>query len=1522
MFFFKNIRKNCFYTKIYENIKILRGLKAKNKGAELIENTYKGQHSNIGDKKKIDNTISCEDNEFYKHIYSKLKEKKSESVYEKKSENFYEKKSENFYEKKNRQESIISSDKENVVNSFKEIGKNTETNNKNKYLINKRDNINNQNIHSNGKYLKRKEIYLKYNDSSSNRNKINKETTTLRNEYDKNCKKKAKLEKLEKTEEKKNDEIVIRDGNNKEIYNDGKDKKKIFQKNCKNIECNFEGSDFKEKNKNSYVHVKYEKYWSMDKINKVAELENNANVKNKVFKGVLFVSPFDTTKSFVVEEKAESKTSKIKYYNVYGYISRNRALNNDIVYAYTCRRKIIKNCKIDKKGNEENCQNSEIEEKNLNENEIELEYLFDNENIKDKINEEENFCRVIRVLERKNIEIVCNLNYLNIKEYINNLFKTKKGLNVLIEQEKQKGVFAKFQPTDTRFPCFIYDSKDLTINRILNYIKKKKKNLYVLINFRKWEENEINPTGDIISILGNEQNFFSIIYFFLYFYKINFHIYKKNEMSYLKSEIIVGNKLINTFIERKNKSVCGDSKYDCFSKMNEKDYMSIEFEKKINYLKEIQKKKKIEKYMIKSLLTNREILTHLDVFTIDPPTAKDLDDALSIQFIHPDQFSNIKYKYKIGVHISDVSFFISPNSYYDRIASTLCNTLYMELMVFHMLPSIISEDVCSLNTSGNKLSFSVFFYLDNLSNPYENIKEKKSENVEMKKCIIKSKYKLCYDDVENYIDDVYTSIDNFEKKKKKKIIIEKDYIKEWEEKILINGYMNIDGLIPDFEKICDKYNLSIKIASDIFRLYLLSKHIKNKTGRKTINQNELLMFFLNNKNEMNKMIPISIDYVKKFLKKKGVNNEKTEKLNKNEDEIFENIFENVMKKMDIENIEIKIIKNKIKSHMLIEEMMIFTNFLVAKKICEYNNIGILRIHDDTTNEIKNNLLQFIDHNTYKKINTIINIKENNINNILSVCEKILNKNSFLCLQYNILKLYKQAIYVPNIENNENIHHFGLSLNNYIHFTSPIRRYIDIITHRILNNILEKKKPLYNYDQIKKICELCNIQKKKTDDIQIHMKNFFLNKYLVYLNEEYKHKMVNEYSLKIRKNKNEKINRDTRILSKSELNGSEPIDHNQIVNGINNLNLKMDKSENYDFEKCEEKECKVELYKKHFYIYKNIISFMTYSYIHDIIVKKSVKRNICINILNDNYINVDDNGIIYEGSCGDNVYTCCIPILLLSDKKNENLFEKSITSKNKENDSVPYDVEVDKYFDEITKSEHGNCKSDEKKIKNAISFYVPLLETEKSVSENLLNLKFELIYISFQDDKFIYNTVFDILYKINSKKNNEEKYISRNFYEKEKYEEDKLKKECLNNIYKNILNIKIKVRYKILKLEKNEIKKKFQKIYDNLYVHGIYAKIIDNGNQLKKNESIICEKFYNKIDDYKEMSYNLNNEKSISKKENDNLSNMEKDNLNSTSIINKDDDKNIFFDQYKEINRFQKNKIFIIPGGNMWNLRFV
>lgn len=97
----------------------------------------------------------------------------------------------------------------------------------------------------------------------------------------------------------------------------------------------------------------------------------------------------------------------------------------------------------------------------------------------------------------------------------------------------------------------------------------------------------------------------------------------------------------------------------------------------------------------------REDIRKQCVFTIDPLTARDLDDALSLR-----DLSNGNYE--IGVHIADVAYFLPENSELDNIVKNKATTIYMVDNVFHMLPKQLCY-LCSLLPGEDKLSFSVFW---------------------------------------------------------------------------------------------------------------------------------------------------------------------------------------------------------------------------------------------------------------------------------------------------------------------------------------------------------------------------------------------------------------------------------------------------------------------------------------------------------------------------------------------------------------------------------------------------------------------------------------------------------------------------------------------------------------------------------------------------------------------------------------------------------------------------------------------
>lgn len=98
---------------------------------------------------------------------------------------------------------------------------------------------------------------------------------------------------------------------------------------------------------------------------------------------------------------------------------------------------------------------------------------------------------------------------------------------------------------------------------------------------------------------------------------------------------------------------------------------------------------------------HREDLTDMCIFTIDPATAKDLDDALSCRQLENGNF-------EVGVHISDVSYYIPEESELDNLIKEQATSVYLVSRVYHMLPEELCL-TCSLLPGVDRLAMSVFW---------------------------------------------------------------------------------------------------------------------------------------------------------------------------------------------------------------------------------------------------------------------------------------------------------------------------------------------------------------------------------------------------------------------------------------------------------------------------------------------------------------------------------------------------------------------------------------------------------------------------------------------------------------------------------------------------------------------------------------------------------------------------------------------------------------------------------------------
>ncbi len=135
------------------------------------------------------------------------------------------------------------------------------------------------------------------------------------------------------------------------------------------------------------------------------------------------------------------------------------------------------------------------------------------------------------------------------------------------------------------------------------------------------------------------------------------------------------------------------------------------------------------------------------------------------------------------------------------------------------------------------------------------------------------------------------------------------------------------------------------------------------------------------------------------------------------------------------------------AHRLIEECMLTANVCAADLLERHKHPGLYRIHAGPTEEKLNQLRTFL-----KQLGLSLGGGTTpSASDYAALMEKIKGRPDAVLLQTMLLRSMQQAVYSP-----DNIGHFGLSYDAYAHFTSPIRRYPDLLTHRAIKAVLSGK----------------------------------------------------------------------------------------------------------------------------------------------------------------------------------------------------------------------------------------------------------------------------------------------------------------------------------------------------------------------------------------------------------------------------------------------------------------------------------
>lgn len=149
------------------------------------------------------------------------------------------------------------------------------------------------------------------------------------------------------------------------------------------------------------------------------------------------------------------------------------------------------------------------------------------------------------------------------------------------------------------------------------------------------------------------------------------------------------------------------------------------------------------------------------------------------------------------------------------------------------------------------------------------------------------------------------------------------------------------------------------------------------------------------------------------------------------------------------------------SHSIIEQFMILANRTVADFISKKNVPSIYRVHEEAGGDKLNSFVQFIKGLGYR-LDLKEGIKPKIFSNLL---EEVKGKDEEPIINKVMLRTMQKAVY-----STKNSGHFGLALSSYCHFTAPIRRYPDLMVHRVLKAIINGKANETFMGRYKELCQ--------------------------------------------------------------------------------------------------------------------------------------------------------------------------------------------------------------------------------------------------------------------------------------------------------------------------------------------------------------------------------------------------------------------------------------------------------------------
>jgi ribonuclease R len=172
------------------------------------------------------------------------------------------------------------------------------------------------------------------------------------------------------------------------------------------------------------------------------------------------------------------------------------------------------------------------------------------------------------------------------------------------------------------------------------------------------------------------------------------------------------------------------------------------------------------------------------------------------------------------------------------------------------------------------------------------------------------------------------------------------------------------------------------------------------------------------------------------------------------------------------------------SHQIIEECMLAANEAVAEHLTELGVPFLRRVHPPPEPDKLEAFAEFAHHLGYRMRRATDRFE------IQRVLRESAQKAERHAVHYALLRSLKQAVYSPEREE-----HFALASTDYCHFTSPIRRYPDLVVHRQLGQWLTGRKPKADFDELRALGEHCSKTERRAETAERELVRLRLLRYL-------------------------------------------------------------------------------------------------------------------------------------------------------------------------------------------------------------------------------------------------------------------------------------------------------------------------------------------------------------------------------------------------------------------------------------------